>query len=65
MFDFFKRWKRRAVLERPFPPEWDAIIEKNVALFQTLTPEERTELRKLVACFIEEKPMEGAGGLLI
>jgi Mlc titration factor MtfA (ptsG expression regulator) len=65
MFDFFKRWKRRAILERPFPPEWDAIIAKNVALFQTLTNEEQAELRKLVACFIEEKPMEGAGGLEI
>ena len=65
MFDFFKRWKRRAILDRPFPPEWDAIIEKNVALFHTLTPEEQSELRKLVACFIEEKPMEGARGLEI
>ncbi len=51
--------------ERPFPPEWDAIIAKNVSLFETLTEDERSELRKLVACFIDEKPFEGAGGLEI
>jgi Mlc titration factor MtfA (ptsG expression regulator) len=65
VFQFFKRWTRRAVRERPFPAEWDAIIAKNVALFETLTPEEQAELRKLVLCFIEEKPFEGAGGCVI
>jgi hypothetical protein len=65
VFSFFKRWTRRAVLERPFPPEWDAIIEKNVGLFETLTRDEQAELRRLVACFIDEKPFEGAGGLVI
>ncbi len=65
MFGLFKRWSRRAVRERPFPPEWDAIIHKNVAMFEALTPDEQAELRKLILCFIEEKPFEGAGGLTI
>lgn len=65
MFGFYKRWARRAVRERPFPEAWDTIIAKNVPIVATLTPEEQVELRKLVLCFIEEKPFEGAGGLVI
>jgi Mlc titration factor MtfA (ptsG expression regulator) len=65
VFDFFRRWTRRAARERPFPAEWEAIIAKNVALFEGLTEDEKSELRKLVACFIDEKPFEGAGGLVM
>jgi Mlc titration factor MtfA (ptsG expression regulator) len=65
MFGLFKRWSRRSVRERPFPPEWDAIIHKNVTMFETLTEVEQAELRKLVLCFLDEKTFEGAGGLTI
>jgi Mlc titration factor MtfA (ptsG expression regulator) len=65
VFGFFKRWSRRSVRDQPFPEAWDAIIAKNVSLFEALTPEEQAELRKLILCFIDEKPFEGAGGLEI
>jgi Mlc titration factor MtfA (ptsG expression regulator) len=52
-------------MERPFPEAWDAIIANNVALFEALTPDEQTELRKLVLCFLDEKSFEGVGGVSI
>lgn len=65
MFGIFKRWHRRHVQERPFPDEWRAIVEENVALSETLTPHEREELEKLILVFLDEKRFEGAGGLAI
>jgi Mlc titration factor MtfA (ptsG expression regulator) len=65
VFGLFKRWSRRSVRERPFPADWDTIIHRNVTLFETLTADEQAELRKLVLCFVDEKPFEGAGGLTI
>lgn len=65
MFGFFKRWRRRTVLERPFPEEWRAIIDENVSMIETLTPEERAELEKLMLVFLDEKRFEGANGLVV
>jgi Mlc titration factor MtfA (ptsG expression regulator) len=65
MFGIFKRWMRRSVEERPFPEEWNAIIDKNVAMIETLTPDERRELEKLMLVFLDEKNFEGAGGLVL
>lgn len=65
MFGIFKRWTRRAVRERPFPEEWLAVIHKNVAMFETLTPAEQEELKKLILVFLDEKSFEGAGGLVV
>lgn len=63
MFGIFKRWLRRSVEARPFPPEWRAYVDKNVPMVETLTPEERVELEKLMLVFLDEKNFEGAGGL--
>jgi MtfA peptidase len=65
MFGFFKRWLRRSVEERPFPSDWQAIIDKNVAMIETLTPNERRELEKLMLVFLDEKSFEGANGLVL
>lgn len=61
MFHLFKRWLRDRD-PKPFPPEWRAIVEKNVPLVAALPPEDRAELEKLVMTFLDEKHFEGAGG---
>lgn len=63
MFGIFTRWRRRAIRERPFPPSWKAILDRNVAHAALLDDEERAELEALVAIFLEEKHFEGCGGL--
>ncbi len=65
MFGIFRRWTRRAVREQPFPDEWRAIMAKNVAMIETLTPDEQHELEKLILVFLDEKSFEGAGGLAL
>jgi Mlc titration factor MtfA (ptsG expression regulator) len=61
------RWlterRRKRLLEAPFPAEWTAILERNVAAYKLLDADEQQRLRDLVQVFIAEKHWEGAGGL--
>jgi len=61
------RWLRERRRARwralPFPPEWDAIIRRNVAYDALLDRDERERLREFVRVFLEEKSFEGCGGL--
>lgn len=61
----FRRRRRRRIRKRPFPPEWLAIIERNVPYYGRLSPEEQAELRGHVLVFLDEKRFEGCGGLKI
>jgi len=62
---FFTERRRKKLKEEPFPPAWLAIIERNVALFQRLSAEDRAELLGHVQVFLAEKTFEGCGGLAI
>lgn len=62
IFHPFRDHRRRVLDEEPFPEEWSAIIEKNVAFFKELHPDERERLEDLIKIFIHEKHFEGCGG---
>lgn len=58
------RKRRRArIVSEPFPPQWDAIIDANVAAAARLPAPHRARLRELVQIFVAEKHWEGCGGL--
>lgn len=60
------RERRRSRLrQRPFPEEWEAILERNVPLYQKLPEADRSELKGHIRVFLAEKRFEGAGGLTI
>lgn len=63
MFGWFKRRRRKKLLESPFPAEWNAILERNLAHWKFLGADEQQQLRELTQVFIAEKDWEGAGGL--
>lgn len=63
MFGFLKRRRRRKIRERPFPPEWLAIIERNFPFYHRLPPDDQRELQGLIQVFLAEKRFEGCGGL--
>ena len=58
-----KSRRRRRIKERPFPPEWLAIVERNVPYYRTLPPEDQKELQEHVQVFLAEKSFEGMEGL--
>ncbi|MCA9750584.1 MAG: zinc-dependent peptidase [Gemmatimonadetes bacterium] len=59
----FRDARRRRLSARPFPPEWDRILERNFPLDRALPAADRAELRRRVRIFLAEKHFEGAGGL--
>jgi len=61
----FKRRRRQRLREQPFPPEWLAIVERNVPYYRALRADEQQELRGHVRVFLAEKRFEGCGGLEI
>ena len=65
MFAWLKNRRRAAIRRRPFPPEWRALIAKNVPLVARLPPSDREELVGHVQVFLAEKRFEGCGGLEI
>jgi Mlc titration factor MtfA (ptsG expression regulator) len=58
-----KRERRKRVRRCPFPSEWLEILERNVAYYRLLTPDEQAELRGHIQVFLDEKRFEGCGGL--
>jgi Mlc titration factor MtfA (ptsG expression regulator) len=63
LFRWLTERRRKALREQPLPPEWDAVIARNVAHWKRLDDDERARLRDLVQVFVAEKHWEGCGGL--
>jgi Mlc titration factor MtfA (ptsG expression regulator) len=63
IFRWLTERRRARLLETPFPPEWTAILERNVKAYGVLGAEQQQHLRDLVQVFIAEKNWEGCGGL--
>jgi Mlc titration factor MtfA (ptsG expression regulator) len=63
MFRWFTERRRRHLLEHPFPPGWQAELERHVGQYPLLDDGERERLRQLTQVFIAEKNWEGCAGL--
>jgi len=61
IFDWFREHRRKELLKEPFPAEWTAILEENVAHYAYLTAPERDKLHDDLRIFAEEKNWEGCG----
>ena len=65
MFKWFRKHRRKKILQAPFPSQWQAIVTQKVQHYSYLDEEERHRLQQLVQIFIAEKQFEGCGGLEI
>lgn len=63
---WFARWRRgRAAQRSPVSAaEWSAVIQR-FSFLRALNADEQSRLRDLVAAFLNEKSLQGAGGLAI
>lgn len=57
--------RRKRLMHQPFPPEWQNILENNVALYRYLPNQLREQLHKDINVFLAEKEFEGCGGLSV
>ncbi|NLW50230.1 MAG: zinc-dependent peptidase [Candidatus Brocadiaceae bacterium] len=62
---FSKNRRREKLRQEAFPDDWLRILERNVAFYGRLTPEDRRELQGHILVFVAEKEFEGCGGLEI
>jgi Mlc titration factor MtfA (ptsG expression regulator) len=62
---FFKKWRRKRIMQRPFPQEWLSIIEGRVPFYRRLSLLDKEELRGHILVFMAEKHFFGCGGLNI
>jgi len=65
MFGFFKRRRRKRILQQPFPDSWREWVANHVPATSFLSPEERRQLEGHIQIFLYEKQFEGCGGLEI
>ncbi|HKC80573.1 MAG TPA: zinc-dependent peptidase, partial [Gemmatimonadaceae bacterium] len=63
VFDLFKSRRRARLRREPTPPEWRAILEQNLSVFNRLPPNDQDELLAHTKIFLAEKHFEGSGGL--
>ncbi len=53
--------RRRACLARPFPPEWETVLQREVVFFRALDPDEQSRFRRELQVFLGEKRITGIG----
>ena len=56
-------FRRKRLMEAPFPEAWEAIVLDNVALYRHLPDALKKQLHADMQIFLAEKNFEGAGGL--
>ncbi|MBW4469047.1 MAG: zinc-dependent peptidase [Stenomitos rutilans HA7619-LM2] len=61
----FKRLRRNHIRDRPFPPSWQKILDRNVPLYSCLPEPLQKRLRSYMQIFLAEKTFTGCGGLSI
>jgi Mlc titration factor MtfA (ptsG expression regulator) len=65
IFSWLRERRRRKLLASPFPREWLAYLERNVAHYRHLSEAEQARLRDALRVFVAEKNWEGCGGLSV
>lgn len=63
IFRWLRNWKRKKLLQTPFPEAWREVLQDRVVHYTYLNSSERELLENLVRFFIAEKKFEGCGGL--
>jgi Mlc titration factor MtfA (ptsG expression regulator) len=51
--------RRLAAMNRPFPPQWESILQTHVAFFESLNDAEKERFRQLVKVFLDEVRITG------
>ncbi len=58
-------WRLRRALAQPMPPQWQAILQRNVPAYRGMQPGLQHQLHKLVQHFIHAKKFIGCEGLAV
>ncbi|MCH9646810.1 MAG: zinc-dependent peptidase [Deltaproteobacteria bacterium] len=56
-----KSRRRKRLRSLPFPPEWEAVLQRQVVFFQALPADEQVRFRQQIQIFLHEKRITGVG----
>lgn len=59
----YRSWRRRRVIAKPFPRDWQAILDRDVWIYRHLPAALQAKLRPLIQIFLDEKRFYGCAGL--
>ena len=59
---FWPGLRRKRIEQRPFPPEWETILQENLPIYRGMSPDHRHQLQNLVKRFIADKKFIGCAG---
>ena len=51
--------RRQAIRREPFPPEWEAVLQRDVLFFRALGPDAQQRFRRHIQVFLGEKRITG------
>ena len=51
--------RRQRIMGQPFPPQWECILDQQVAYFQALEESQKCRFRKMVLVFLDETRITG------
>ena len=51
--------RRQAIRREPFPPEWEAVLQRDVLFFRALEPDAQQRFRRHIQVFLGEKRITG------
>jgi len=65
MSGVLRRWRRRRIGRRPFPPAWLGILERQVGFYRRIPDALRPRFFEMLQIFLAEKRFVGIGGLAV
>lgn len=61
----WRAWRRRRVLQQPFPAAWRTILRRRMPLWRRLPADLQLQLKRHMQVFLAEKPFIGCNGLAV
>ena len=58
-------WRDKRILKRPFPTDWQVIVQRRLPFLQKLNEAEQQQLQDMIKLFVAKKNFYGCGGLEI
>jgi Mlc titration factor MtfA (ptsG expression regulator) len=65
LFFYTTFWRDKWIRNRPFSPQWQAVLEASLPVYEVLSLEERSRLQQLIKLFLAKKRFYGCAGLEI
>ncbi len=59
----YPRWRDYRILQRPFPADWQEIVESRLPFYSRLKPSEQDDLLNMIKLFVAKKNFYGCAGL--